>query len=101
MMSMEKTILEKLFGLILDRKKNPAEGSYTCNLFAKGKDEILKKIGEEATELIIAAKGTSKERIIEELSDLYYHILVFLANEELMPEDIYKELERRYKESRE
>ncbi len=97
---MERSIIKKLFSLILDRKNNPTEGSYTCHFFSKGKDEILKKIGEETAELIIASKNGANTRIVEELADLYYHLLVLLAEEDLMPEDIDRELEKRYKKSR-
>ncbi|MBF0556831.1 MAG: phosphoribosyl-ATP diphosphatase [Nitrospirae bacterium] len=94
---MEKNTLEQLYCLILERKEHPREDSYTCSLFASGKDEILKKFGEEAVEVIIAAKGQGMRRIIEELSDLCYHTLVLMACEGIWPEDIYRELHRRSK----
>ncbi|MBF0318232.1 MAG: phosphoribosyl-ATP diphosphatase [Nitrospirae bacterium] len=87
--------IDALYNLILDRKNSPSEGSYTCTLFSGGKDKILKKFGEEAVEAIIAAKGQGRQRLIEELSDLCYHTLVLMAEEGIVPEDIYSELNRR------
>ncbi|WP_420264933.1 phosphoribosyl-ATP diphosphatase [Candidatus Magnetominusculus dajiuhuensis] len=92
---MEKNTLEELYRLILERKEHTVEGSYTCSLFAQGKDKILKKFGEEAIEVIIAAKGQGRQRIIEELSDLCYHTLVLMAREDISPDDIYQELNGR------
>jgi phosphoribosyl-ATP pyrophosphohydrolase/phosphoribosyl-AMP cyclohydrolase len=80
---------------IKDRKKNPVEGSYTNYLFKKGLDKILKKIGEEATETVIAAKNKDKNELTMEISDLIYHILVLMEQTGLEPSDIYKELMRR------
>jgi phosphoribosyl-ATP pyrophosphohydrolase len=81
----------------LDRKKTPAPGSYTVELFTKGEDEILKKVGEESVEVILAAKGQGNPRLIEEVADLTYHTLVLLAARGLTPADILAELERRHK----
>ena len=69
---MEST-LEALYQVVLDRKKNPQEGSYTCYLFDKGLDKILKKVGEECAETIIAAKNDVPVETVEEVSDLIYH----------------------------
>lgn len=88
--------LEKLFAIIQDRKDNPKPGSYTNQLFDEGEDRILQKIGEEAVEVILAAKGQGKERLISELADLTYHALVLLALQDLSPDDIATELERRH-----
>lgn len=85
-----------LYEVILDRKANPREGSYTCWLFEQGEDEILKKIGEEAVEVILAARGQGDNRLVEELADLYYHVLVLLAWRGLNPEAINSELQRRH-----
>jgi phosphoribosyl-ATP pyrophosphohydrolase len=89
--------LNKIFGIIEDRKTNPKEGSYTNELFDKGEDEIVKKIGEEAVEVIIAAKGQGDERVISELADLTYHCLVLLSQRGLSPQDVADELARRHK----
>ena len=88
-------IIERLFAVILDRKANPKEGSYTTRLLASGEDEILKKIGEESIEVIIAAKSQGDERLISELADLTYHGLVLLAQRGLSPDDVAAELEKR------
>ena len=73
--------IKGLYEVIQDRKQNPQEGSYTCYLFEKGIDKILKKIGEESAETIIAAKNGSKEEISNEVCDLLYHLLVMLVEE--------------------
>lgn len=88
-------MINELYQTILDRKKNPNAASYTASLFAKGEDEILKKVGEESVEVILAAKAQGNERLIEEISDLTYHVLVLLASRGLTPADIAAELEKR------
>ncbi len=88
--------LAQVFAIIRDRQVNPKPGSYTNKLFEAGEDEIVKKIGEEAVEVILAVKGQGDERVISELADLTYHCLVLLAQRGLTPEDIAAELERRY-----
>lgn len=90
-------MIEELFTTIKDRQQSSPEASYTASLFAKGEDEILKKIGEEAVEVILAAKGQGNVRLIEEISDLSYHVLVLLASRGLTPADINAELEKRKK----
>lgn len=93
-----ENILNELYEVINERKENPEEGSYTTYLFNKGLDKILKKIGEESTEVIIAAKGESKEEQIEELCDLSYHILVLMSQLNIKPSEVEKVLtERRRK----
>jgi len=89
-------MIEKVFAIIEDRKANPKEGSYTNRLLEAGEDEIVKKVGEEAIEVIVAAKGQGDERLISEVADLTYHCLVLLASRGLSPADISQELERRY-----
>ena len=86
-----------LFELIQDRKKNPVKGSYTNQLFAEGEDALVQKVGEEAVEVIIAAKGQGKKRLTEESADLIYHLLVLLAFNGLTWEDISQELEKRHR----
>ena len=90
-------MLNKLFEIIEDRKANPTEKSYTTSLFADGEDRILQKVGEEATEVIIAAKGQGDQRIIEEVSDLFYHTLVLLSAKGLKLSDVEDELRKRHK----
>lgn len=88
-------ILQEVYNVIVDRTVNPKEGSYTNYLFEKGLDKILKKVGEEAAEVIIAAKNKSKEEIRYEVSDLMYHLMVLLVERGLTLEDIYGELKGR------
>ncbi len=88
-------ILHEVYNVIVDRTVNPKEGSYTNYLFTKGLDKILKKVGEEAAEVIIAAKNKSKEEIRYEVSDLMYHLMVLLVERGLTLEDIYGELKGR------
>ena len=71
--------LEKLYAVVKDRQENPQEGSYTCYLFEKGIDKILKKIGEESTEVIIAAKDNDKKESVYEIADLAYHVMVMMV----------------------
>lgn len=93
----ETRIVKALYNQILDRQVNPIEGSYTNYLFEKGIDKILKKVGEEAAETIIAAKNNSKEELTYEASDLVYHMLVLLANQGVTVEEIEEELQKRVK----
>ena len=88
--------IDRVFKVITDRRENPKEGSYTNQLLNAGQDEILKKIGEEAIEVILAASAQGNERLISELADLTYHCLVLLAARDLAPADIAAELDRRY-----
>ncbi|MDD5017507.1 MAG: bifunctional phosphoribosyl-AMP cyclohydrolase/phosphoribosyl-ATP diphosphatase HisIE [Eubacteriales bacterium] len=88
-------IIDELYGVIQDRKANPKEGSYTNYLFDKGIDKILKKIGEEAAEIIIAAKNDAPDEIRYECADLMYHLLVMLCERGLSPSEIFTELEKR------
>ena len=87
--------LEALYQVVLDRKARPQEGSYTCYLFDKGLDKILKKVGEECAETIIAAKNTVPADTVGEVSDLIYHLMVMLAEKEIPLEDVLAELDRR------
>lgn len=88
-------VLNDVMGVILDRKGNPKEGSYTNYLFEKGIDKILKKCGEEATEIIIAAKNPDPEEIKYEISDFLYHVMVLMAVKDVSWDDIMKELANR------
>ncbi len=89
-------MLHQLFDLILARRENPPPGSYTARLFATGEDEIVKKVGEEAVEVILAVKGQGDEQVISEVADLFYHTLVLLAARGLTLADVEAELERRH-----
>lgn len=88
-------ILYELYDVISDRVENPKEGSYTNYLFEKGIDKILKKVGEEACEVIIAAKGDDKDAIQYEVADLLFHLWVMLKETGLEPDDIFYELKFR------
>lgn len=88
-------VFEDVYDVILDRKAHPKEGSYTNYLFDKGIDKILKKLGEEATEIVIAAKNPDKEEIKYEISDFLYHMMVLMAEKGVSWEEITRELARR------
>jgi phosphoribosyl-ATP pyrophosphohydrolase len=88
-------ILNRLAELMEQRKSADPQSSYVAKLMAKGMDGILKKVGEEATETIIAAKNGDKEHLVYETADLWFHILVMLAHAGLKPQDILNELARR------
>lgn len=90
-------MFDQLFQVIEDRKQNPQPGSYTNFLLNAGEDEILKKVGEEAVEIILAAKNQGNDRLVEEVSDLLYHVFVLLSYRGLQPSRIAAELERRHK----
>ncbi|MBP3232102.1 MAG: bifunctional phosphoribosyl-AMP cyclohydrolase/phosphoribosyl-ATP diphosphatase HisIE [Anaerovibrio sp.] len=89
-------ILNDLYDVIKDRQLNPKEGSYTNYLFEKGQDKILKKVGEEAVETIIASKNDDRNEIIYEMGDLWYHCLVLLAYHNIKPEEVFRELINRH-----
>jgi len=91
-----ESILKNLYRRIEGRKENPVKGSYTNYLFSKGLNKILKKIGEENTEILIASKEGDKEEIIYEIADYIYHLLVLMVEKEISLEDVYDELSRRY-----
>lgn len=88
-------ILNKVYNIIVDRKNNPKEGSYTNYLFEKGIDKMLKKVGEESAEVIIASKNTDKKEVVYEISDLMYHLMVVMVEKGVTWEEIYKELTHR------
>ncbi len=90
-------VLNDLYTTIIDRRQKPKSGSYTTSLFAAGEDEIVKKVGEEAIEVIVAAKGQTDQRLIEESADLLYHLWVLLAWRGVTPEQVMTELERRHR----
>jgi len=88
--------IQSVYDTITDRRDNPAEKSYTCYLFEQGLDKMLKKIGEETAETIIAAKNNDNGDTIGEISDLAYHVLVMMAHQGITPADVAAELERRH-----
>jgi phosphoribosyl-ATP pyrophosphohydrolase len=88
-------VLDTLFATVLDRQANPRPGSYTAQLLRAGEDQVLKKVGEEAMEVILAAKGQGNDRVISEVADLFYHVLVLLAARGLTLADVEDELVRR------
>jgi phosphoribosyl-ATP pyrophosphohydrolase len=91
-------ILQDLYRIVEERKQTKEEGSYTCYLFEKGKDKILKKCGEECTELVIAAKNNDNSELKNEIADLFYHVLVLCAECELDWDEVEEVLtERRNK----
>lgn len=89
-------VLAKLADVLEARKSAEADSSYVASLYAKGLDAILKKIGEEATETVMAAKEGDKGKIVYEVADLWFHTLVLLAQQGLSPEDVLSELGRRF-----
>jgi len=91
--------LTKLAAVLEARKSSPPDTSYVASLYAKGLDAILKKIGEEATETVIAAKGGDRQQVVTETADLWFHTLVLLAHQGLKPDDVLRELDRRFVQS--
>ncbi len=89
--------IQWLFDVIQDRKDNPTEESYTSSLFEEGLPKIAQKVGEEGTEVVVAALAQDDKRLIEEVADLTYHMLVLLAARGLSPADILAELEKRHR----
>jgi len=89
--------IQWLFDVIEDRKNNPTEKSYTSSLFSEGLPKIAQKVGEEGTEVVVAALAQEDQRLIEEIADLTYHTLVLLSARGLTPADVLSELEKRHK----
>ena len=89
--------IQWLFDVIEDRKKNPSEKSYTASLFRGGLPKIAQKVGEEGTEVVVAALAQDDQRLIEEVADLTYHTLVLLSARGLGPADVLSELEKRHR----
>lgn len=89
--------LEELYQIIEDRKKNMPKESYVASLFKRGRDRIIQKVGEEATEVVIAAKNESKQRLISEIADLWFHTIILLVSSGISIEDVLIELDNRNK----
>ena len=87
--------LSQLFAVICDRRDHPIAGSYTCQLFAAGDNKILKKLGEETVEVVMACKDDQPDAIASEVADLLYHTLVALAHHQVDIKDVYRQLQRR------
>lgn len=87
--------MRRLYNTIVSRKESPKEGSYTCYLFEKGLDKILKKCGEECSEVIIAAKNKDNQETVMEISDLCYHMMVLMVQEGISFEEVQAELDKR------
>lgn len=87
--------LQQLYTVVSNRRNNPKEKSYTCYLFEEGLDKILKKVGEECSETIIAAKNGIKEDTVGEISDLLYHLTVMMVQRGISLEAVMEELDRR------
>ncbi|MFZ5639284.1 MAG: bifunctional phosphoribosyl-AMP cyclohydrolase/phosphoribosyl-ATP diphosphatase HisIE [Bacillota bacterium] len=88
-------IINEVYKVVMSRKAERPEGSYTTYLFNKGLDKILKKVGEETAEVIIGAKNRSREEVVYETADLLYHLLVLLGEQDINPEEVYAELAKR------
>ena len=93
---MNGSMLAELFTIIRERRDNPQPGSYTHYLLTEGENKILKKVNEEATEVVVAAKAEGDERLVSEVADLFYHVLVLLASRGLDLADVEEELRRRH-----
>lgn len=95
-MNQHDDILQAVYRVILERKAHPSEKSYTASLMEKGVDKVLKKLGEEATELVIAGKGGVRDEIVYEAADLFFHTLVLLGYQDIPLDEVYAELRRRF-----
>lgn len=87
---------DELYRLLEGRRREKPEGSYTTYLFEKGEDKILKKVGEECTEVVIAAKNSDNAELVYEIADLYYHTMVLMVQKGISPEDVRRELAKRH-----
>jgi phosphoribosyl-ATP pyrophosphohydrolase len=93
-------MIEELYKIIGDRMKKMPQNSYVASLATQGSDRIIQKIGEEATEVVIAAKNKDRKQIIYEVADLWFHSLILLASFKISPRDIYMELRKRNRSSK-
>ena len=91
----ENEILSALYQTVVNRRDNPKEGSYTCYLLDKGIDKILKKVGEECSETIIAAKNDDNSETVYEIADLIYHLTVMMVQQGISLEEVLSELDKR------
>lgn len=95
-MNNDTDVLTQLSAVLEERKQAAPDSSYVAKLYAKGLDAILKKVGEEATETVMAAKDGDKDKLVYEVADLWFHTLVLLAQQNLHPDDVLAELQRRF-----
>lgn len=95
-MTQGQDILSQLDQILQDRKQQSGDTSYVASLYAKGLDSILKKVGEETVETVMAAKDGDKEHLVYEIADLWFHTLVLLAQQDLSSQEVTQELERRF-----
>ncbi|TAL17118.1 phosphoribosyl-ATP diphosphatase [bacterium] len=93
---MKPNVIDAIYGIIEERKANPKENSYVCKLLEKGEDKILQKVGEEAVEVILAAKSGDEKALVCEMADLVFHCLVLLGSRGISPEEVEAELHRRF-----
>ena len=91
----DREILAALYATVENRRDNPKEGSYTCYLLDKGLDKILKKVGEECSETIIAAKNGDNSETVYEISDLIYHLMVMMVEQDISLDEVLTELDKR------
>nr|CAA6830413.1 MAG: Phosphoribosyl-ATP pyrophosphatase (EC [uncultured Thiotrichaceae bacterium] len=89
-------VLTQLSAVLEERKQAAPDSSYVAKLYDKGLDAILKKVGEEATETVMAAKDGEKDKLVYEIADLWFHTMVLLAQQDLHPDDVLAELQRRF-----
>lgn len=87
--------IDELYKIIKDRRQKMSDNSYVASLFAKGTDVIIQKVGEEAVEVVIAAKNSDKKKTIEEVADLWFHLLMLMVSLDIKPDNILNELEKR------
>lgn len=90
-------ILDELYATVVDRKRHPRPGSYTNRLLDEGRPRVAQKVGEEAVEVVVAALSQSRQRQVEEICDLLYHLLVLMADLDITLEDVFSELEYRHR----
>jgi phosphoribosyl-ATP pyrophosphohydrolase/phosphoribosyl-AMP cyclohydrolase len=95
--NVDSSILDEVFDVILERQRNPTEGSYVASLLSQGEDQILRKVTEETTELVLASKENSKDEIIHEAADLIFHVMVLLASKRINIGEVFGELKKRMK----
>lgn len=89
--------IDELYQIINNRKNLMPQGSYVASLFSQGDDRIIQKVGEEATEVVIAAKNKDKERTLSEVADLWFHLLIMMSSQNITPDEVHDELEKRAK----
>ncbi len=97
MTASDREIIDRLYQRVMERQRQLPENSYVADLFRQGRDRILQKVGEEAIEVVLAAKNGQSQRTIHEIADLCFHLLVMMAEQGLTPDQVYAELNDRYR----